>query len=128
MLKTIEHMNQVTGTTIYELDLSVRCCNALTRANIYTVEALVSILNSGSGEKKILELRGMGTKGLEEIRKRLVEKGFLYTSAESFTYRIGELFLSLLPLQTDLYAYIQVLQEISTECQMTIIELQKERK
>ena len=53
-------------TRIETLDLSARTLNALSNANIRTVGGLAR-----KKEKDILEIEGLGTKGLNEIKKML---------------------------------------------------------
>ncbi len=60
----------VLKTRTESLDLSARTVNALTNANIRTVGGLVR-----KKEKDILELEGLGAKGVEEIKKILVDLG-----------------------------------------------------
>jgi DNA-directed RNA polymerase subunit alpha len=57
-------------TRIESLDLSVRTKNALENANIRTVGGLAR-----KKEEDILDLEGMGSKGLSEIKKVLGEHG-----------------------------------------------------
>jgi DNA-directed RNA polymerase subunit alpha len=57
-------------TRIETLDLSVRTMNALSNANIRTVGGLAR-----KKEKDILEIEGMGAKGVSEIKKVLGEYG-----------------------------------------------------
>jgi DNA-directed RNA polymerase subunit alpha len=57
-------------TRIENLDLSVRTLNALSNANIRTVGGLAR-----KKEEDILEIEGMGAKGVSEIKKALAEHG-----------------------------------------------------
>lgn len=57
-------------TRIENLDLSVRTLNALSNANIRTVGGLAR-----KKEEDILEIEGMGAKGVSEIKKALGEHG-----------------------------------------------------
>lgn len=57
-------------TRIENLDLSVRTLNALSNANIRTVGGLAR-----KKEADILDIEGMGAKGLSEIKKALAEHG-----------------------------------------------------
>jgi DNA-directed RNA polymerase subunit alpha len=54
--------------TIEDLDLSVRSYNCLKRANINTVEDLVS-----KSEEDMMKVRNLGRKSLEEVKKKLQE-------------------------------------------------------
>lgn len=57
-------------TRIENLDLSVRTLNALSNANIRTVGGLAR-----KKEQDILDIEGMGAKGLSEIKKALADHG-----------------------------------------------------
>lgn len=57
-------------TRIENIDLSVRTLNALSNANIRTIGGLAR-----KKEKDILEIEGLGEKGLQEIKKALSEFG-----------------------------------------------------
>ena len=57
-------------TRIENLDLSVRTLNALSNANIRTVGGLAR-----KKEEDILEIEGMGAKGVSEIKKALADHG-----------------------------------------------------
>lgn len=59
-------------TPIEELDLSVRAFNCLKANDITTVGALLQ-----KKEEELLGLRNFGRKSLDEIKERLVEKGFV---------------------------------------------------
>ena len=58
-------------TRIESLNLSVRTTNALINSNIRTMGGLV-----GKKEADILDLEGLGSKGLEEIKQILKENGY----------------------------------------------------
>lgn len=55
---------------IEELDFSVRTYNCLKRAGINTVNDLVN-----NTEEEILEIRNLGSKNLEEIKRELLQQG-----------------------------------------------------
>lgn len=57
--------------TIDELDLSVRSFNCLKRAHINTVEDLLLLT-----EERLMKIRNMGKKSLDEIEKKLGSLGF----------------------------------------------------
>ena len=57
-------------TRIESIGLSLRAVNALTNANIRTVGGLAR-----KKEEDILDIEGLGTKGVQEIRKVLAENG-----------------------------------------------------
>ncbi len=61
-----EDMDDVLKTRVESLDISPRTANALTGANIRTVGGLVR-----KKEEDILDIEGLGTKGLQEIKKAL---------------------------------------------------------
>ena len=68
--ETKEEVEDFLKTRIETLDLSVRTINSLVNANIRTVGGL-----AGKKEEDILDLSGLGSKGLSEIKKLLGEKG-----------------------------------------------------
>ena len=59
------------GTPIEELDLSVRAYNCLKRSGLTTVGVILE-----RTEDELLALRNFGEKSYEELRDRLVERGF----------------------------------------------------
>ena len=59
-------------TRIESLNLSARNVNALTAANIRTVGGLAR-----KKEKDILEIEGLGKKGLQEIKRALGNQGII---------------------------------------------------
>lgn len=63
---------EVLKTRIETLDMSARTQNALTSANIRTVGGLAR-----KKEKDLLEIEGLGSKGIQEIRKALGEFGIM---------------------------------------------------
>jgi DNA-directed RNA polymerase subunit alpha len=63
---------EVLKTRIETLDMSARTQNALTSANIRTVGGLAR-----KKEKDLLEIEGLGSKGIQEIRKALGEYGIM---------------------------------------------------
>ena len=64
--------NRLMDTPIEELDLSVRAFNCLKANDITTVGQLLT-----KKEDELLSLRNFGRKSLDEIKERLVEKGFV---------------------------------------------------
>ena len=62
--------DKVLELTIEELDLSVRCFNCLKRANINTVEDLIS-----KTEDEMMKVRNLGRKSLEEVINKLAMMG-----------------------------------------------------
>jgi small subunit ribosomal protein S16 len=70
-----EAAEPVAEMPLEELDLSARVANALTGAEIDTVQALLSKLAEGSEE--MLAIPGLGQKSLEEIEEVLRARGLL---------------------------------------------------
>ncbi len=64
--------NKLFDTPIEELDLSVRAFNCLKANEIQTVGQLLQ-----KREEELLALRNFGRKSLDEIKEKLVEKGFI---------------------------------------------------
>jgi DNA-directed RNA polymerase subunit alpha len=64
--------NRLIDTPIEELDLSVRAFNCLKANEIQTVGQLLQ-----KREEELLALRNFGRKSLDEIKEKLVEKGFI---------------------------------------------------
>ena len=64
--------SRLTETPIEELDLSVRAFNCLKANEIQTVGQLLQ-----KKEEELLALRNFGRKSLDEIKEKLVEKGFI---------------------------------------------------
>jgi DNA-directed RNA polymerase subunit alpha len=64
--------NRLNETPIEELDLSVRAFNCLKANDITTVGQLLT-----KKEDELLSLRNFGRKSLDEIKEKLVEKGFI---------------------------------------------------
>ena len=60
--------------SIEDLDLPMRAYNALKRAGILKVRQLLTALDGG--EMELLKLRNFGQKSLNEVRGKLVERGF----------------------------------------------------
>ncbi|MCD8004275.1 MAG: DNA-directed RNA polymerase subunit alpha [Oscillospiraceae bacterium] len=72
------HQDKVLEMTIEELDLSVRSFNCLKRANINTVEDLIS-----KSEDEMMKVRNLGRKSLEEVIHKLEIMGLTLTGEES---------------------------------------------
>lgn len=70
--------DKVLELTIEELDLSVRSFNCLKRANINTVEDLIS-----KTEDEMMKVRNLGRKSLEEVINKLSMMGLSLTDEES---------------------------------------------
>ena len=69
--------DKVLEMTIEELDLSVRSFNCLKRANINTVEDLIS-----KTEDEMMKVRNLGRKSLEEVINKLAMMGLSLASEE----------------------------------------------
>ena len=70
--------DKVLELTIEELDLSVRSFNCLKRANINTVEDLIS-----KTEDEMMKVRNLGRKSLEEVVNKLAMMGLSLASKDS---------------------------------------------
>ena len=70
--------DKVLELTIEELDLSVRSFNCLKRANINTVEDLIS-----KTEEEMMKVRNLGRKSLEEVINKLAMMGLSLASEEN---------------------------------------------
>ena len=64
--------------TIEELDLSVRSFNCLKRAQINTVEDLIS-----KTEEEMMKVRNLGRKSLEEVEHKLAQLGLSLASDDN---------------------------------------------
>jgi DNA-directed RNA polymerase subunit alpha len=69
--------DKVLEMTIEELDLSVRSFNCLKRANINTVEDLIS-----KTEEEMMKVRNLGKKSLEEVTSKLAMLGLSLASGD----------------------------------------------
>ena len=76
--KAESQRNHVLEMTIEELDLSVRSFNCLKRANINTVEDLIS-----RTEDEMMKVRNLGRKSLEEVMNKLSGMGLTLASEEN---------------------------------------------
>jgi len=70
--------DKVLEMTIEELDLSVRSFNCLKRANINTVEDLIS-----KTEDEMMKVRNLGRKSLEEVINKLAMMGLALADEEN---------------------------------------------
>ena len=70
--------DKVLEMTIEELDLSVRSFNCLKRANINTVEDLIS-----KTEDEMIKVRNLGRKSLEEVEHKLAMMGLSLASDDN---------------------------------------------
>ena len=76
--KVEQHRDQVLEMTIEELDLSVRSFNCLKRANINTVEDLIS-----KTQDEMIKVRNLGRKSLEEVEHKLAMMGLSLASDDN---------------------------------------------
>ena len=76
--KAADDRNKVLELTIEELDLSVRSFNCLKRANINTVEDLIS-----KTEDEMMKVRNLGRKSLEEVINKLAMMGLSLASDDN---------------------------------------------
>ena len=76
--KAADDRNKVLELTIEELDLSVRSFNCLKRANINTVEDLIS-----KTEDEMMKVRNLGRKSLEEVINKLAMIGLSLASEDN---------------------------------------------
>ena len=76
--KEPERPDTVMKMTIEELDLSVRSCNCLKRANINTVEDLTN-----KTEEEMIKVRNLGRKSLEEVEHKLAMMGLSLASDDN---------------------------------------------
>ena len=76
--KEDDHREKVLEMTIEELDLSVRSFNCLKRANINTVEDLIS-----KTQDEMIKVRNLGRKSLEEVEHKLAMMGLSLASDDN---------------------------------------------
>ena len=76
--KATDQRDKVLELTIEELDLSVRSFNCLKRANINTVEDLIS-----KTEDEMMKVRNLGRKSLEEVINKLAMMGLSLASDDN---------------------------------------------
>ena len=76
--KSADPQSTVLDMTIEELDLSVRSFNCLKRANINTVEDLIS-----KTEDEMMKVRNLGRKSLEEVINKLAMMGLSLADEEN---------------------------------------------
>ena len=76
--KATDQRDKVLELTIEELDLSVRSFNCLKRANINTVEDLIS-----KTEDEMMKVRNLGRKSLEEVINKLAMMGLHLAGEEN---------------------------------------------
>lgn len=67
--------SEAAETPIENLDLSVRVFNSLKRTGITTVGDVLDLLEKG--DEAVMSIRNFGEKSLDELRQKMLEKGFL---------------------------------------------------
>ncbi|MFC2064533.1 DNA-directed RNA polymerase subunit alpha [Chloroflexota bacterium] len=67
--------SEVAETPVESLDLSVRVFNSLKRTGITTVGDVLELLDKG--DQAVMSIRNFGEKSLDELRLRMVEKGYM---------------------------------------------------
>ena len=69
--------DKILEKTIEDLELSVRSFNCLKRANINTVEDLIS-----KSPEEMMKVRNLGKKSFDEVNAKLKELGFALAEPE----------------------------------------------
>lgn len=67
--------SEVAETPVESLDLSVRVFNSLKRTGITTVGDVLDLLEKG--DQAVMSIRNFGEKSLDELRLRMIEKGYM---------------------------------------------------
>lgn len=67
--------SEMIETPIENLDLSVRVFNSLKRTGITTVGEVLELLEKG--DEAVMSIRNFGEKSLDELRSKMLEKGYL---------------------------------------------------
>ncbi|OJX47379.1 MAG: DNA-directed RNA polymerase subunit alpha [Chloroflexi bacterium 44-23] len=67
--------SEAAETPIENLDLSVRVFNSLKRTGVTTVGDVLDLLEKG--DEAVMSIRNFGEKSLDELRQKMMEKGFL---------------------------------------------------
>jgi DNA-directed RNA polymerase subunit alpha len=67
--------SEAAETPIENLDLSVRVFNSLKRTGVTTVGDVLDLLEKG--DEAVMSIRNFGEKSLDELRDKMMEKGFL---------------------------------------------------
>jgi DNA-directed RNA polymerase subunit alpha len=73
--------SEMIETPIENLDLSVRVFNSLKRTGITTVGEVLELLEKG--DDAVMSIRNFGEKSLDELRTKMLEKGYLEDEEES---------------------------------------------
>lgn len=77
--------SDIYDTAIEELDLSTRTYNCLKRADITKVGQVLQM-----DEKALLSVRNLGTKSMDEIRDKLIERGYVRVSEDGIQTVLNE--------------------------------------
>lgn len=72
--------SEMIETPIENLDLSVRVFNSLKRTGITTVGEVLELLEKG--DEAVMSIRNFGEKSLDELRAKMLEKGYLQNEDE----------------------------------------------
>jgi len=67
--------SEAAETPIENLDLSVRVFNSLKRTGVTTVGDVLDLLDKG--DEAVMSIRNFGEKSLDELRDKMMEKGFM---------------------------------------------------
>lgn len=67
--------SEMAETPVEALDLSVRVFNSLKRTGITTVGDVLDLLEKG--EQAVMSIRNFGEKSLDELRQKMIEKGYI---------------------------------------------------
>lgn len=73
--------SEMIETPIENLDLSVRVFNSLKRTGITTVGEVIELLEKG--DEAVMSIRNFGEKSLDELRQKMLEKGYLQDGTEN---------------------------------------------
>ena len=72
--------SEIVETPIESLDLSVRVFNSLKRTRITTIGEVIELMEKG--EEAVLSIRNFGEKSLQELRQKMIDKGYLESEAD----------------------------------------------
>jgi DNA-directed RNA polymerase subunit alpha len=72
--------SEAAETPIENLDLSVRVFNSLKRTGVKTVGDVLELLEKG--DEAVMSIRNFGEKSLDELRDKMMEKGFMQDDKE----------------------------------------------
>ncbi len=72
--------SEIVETPIESLDLSVRVFNSLKRTRITTIGEVIELMEKG--EEAVLSIRNFGEKSLQELRQKMIDKGYLESDTE----------------------------------------------